>query len=223
MAASWRGLDDAEFADPSAPVRRSIRPRPAADRRCGDRADRAGCRPRAAGGPQRRRLRHAARHRGRRLSGARAALRRRVPPAETRAGRPSRPGRDRAAAAQARAGRRPGGRAGAGVGLRPLAGCELGRARDLRSVRDHLHRAPRPAPDPAPRRLGRQPAAQRLSLARTGARAYAAPEFANKSNVPAGTPPSGRTAAAIQRQIAAAREAARGPAAAEPVPPPEAN
>lgn len=49
------------------------------------------------------------------------------------------------------------------------------------------------------------------------------PEFANKSNVPAGTPPSGRTAAAIQRQIAAAREAARGPAAAEPVPPPEAN
>lgn len=31
------------------------------------------------------------------------------------------------------------------------------------------------------------------------------PEFANKSNVPAGTPPAGRTAAALQRQIALVR------------------
>lgn len=31
------------------------------------------------------------------------------------------------------------------------------------------------------------------------------PAFANKSNVPAGTPPSGRTAEALQRQIAVAR------------------
>jgi NADH:ubiquinone oxidoreductase subunit C len=31
------------------------------------------------------------------------------------------------------------------------------------------------------------------------------PEFANKSNVPAGTPPSGKTAEALQRQIALAR------------------
>lgn len=31
------------------------------------------------------------------------------------------------------------------------------------------------------------------------------PSFANKSNVPAGSPPSGRTAAALQRQIAIAR------------------
>ena len=49
------------------------------------------------------------------------------------------------------------------------------------------------------------------------------PEFANKSNVPAGTPASGRTAEAIQRQIAAARERARGSAPADPATPPEAK
>ena len=81
----------------------------------------------------------------------------------------------------------------------------LGRARNLRSVRHRLRRAPGSAAHSDAARLGRLSAAQGLSAARSGARAFAAPGVRAKTNVAAGTPPSGRTLEALQEQIAKAR------------------
>ena len=75
--------------------------------------------------------------------------------------------------------------------MRSVAVGRLGRARSLRSLRHRLRRAPGSAAHSNAVRLGRLSAAQGLSAARAGARARAASGFRQKSNVAAGTPPSG--------------------------------
>src|SRR5262249_2621481 len=98
-------------------------------------------------------LEHHRRHGGR-LAVARAALRRRLSPAVAQAERSHlHQGRDRREHAGA-------------VDHRSVSRRRLVRARDLRSLRDSVHRSPRPAPPPHRLRLLRPPAAQGLSAHR---------------------------------------------------------
>ena len=140
------------------------------------------------------------------LSAARAALRRRLSSFEaTGHGRDRRGSRN--AGPDARPLRRPrraSAAADASGDLWTVGG--LGRARNLRSVRHRLRRAPGSAAHSDARRLGGPSAAQRLPAARARARERSPrPPFALKSNVQAGTPPIGthaRGAARADRRVA---------------------